>query len=364
MSERTYDDDSSASRAAEWLARLGADDVSASDRAEFQAWLTESPAHRRAFDEAQGIWSDLDALAGVAKSAPEKLTPGLRADIAACGPLISTRLEAPRRAARTQWWLGLAAGLVLGVAGALLLVHSGLVMSPAPATAAAAAYRTQVGERRQVMLADGSVVWLNTNTELSVALTPAQRSVHLVSGEACFTVAKDRQRPFVVTAGEGVVKAVGTSFNVYHRSDATRVTVIEGVVEVSGTVVNPVRTAAKARTSVAPPKPLTLRAAQAASVEEGETKLVELRPETAATTASWRGGKLYFDAVPLKDMVAEIDNYLPARIVIADDSIAGFVGGGVVHVENAQSILKAIEMAWPVQVTYESPDVIVITRRN
>ena len=90
----------------------------------------------------------------------------------------------------------------------------------------------------------------------------------------------------------------------------------------------------------------------------------DLAPEVVAHEASWREGRLFFDAVTLKEMVEQLAPYLSARVVIADPSIEGFVGGGIVYVDNAESVFAAIERSWPVVVSRPSPDLIVLTRRR
>ncbi|WP_431261482.1 FecR family protein [Roseateles chitinivorans] len=103
-------------------------------------------------------------------------------------------------------------------------------------------YETGVGERRTVVLKDGSRISLNTASRIHVRWTPSRRIVELETGEALFEVAKDPRRPFVAVANGVEVRAIGTSFVV--RSDAgearrdeasggTSVTLIEGTVVVT-----------------------------------------------------------------------------------------------------------------------------------
>jgi transmembrane sensor len=93
-------------------------------------------------------------------------------------------------------------------------------------------YRTELGEQRSVLLADGSRVTLNTASTIEVNLHK-RRWVRLVKGEALFEVAHDAARPFEVRAGNAVIGDVGTQFNVDMRSSATTVTVVEGQVAVN-----------------------------------------------------------------------------------------------------------------------------------
>ena len=283
-SEHTSLDQRITDQASQWLVRLSADDVTAADRAAFRTWVAQDPRHRQAFDEVHEIWSDLDALSGVAMAEPQGLPESLAAEIERCAQRAaiseSPLIPPPRR--DHSWLRWLAAAVILSaVVGIWFAVNGPPVLQPAEA--ATLEYQTAVGERREVMLADGSVVWLNTDTRLLVALARSQRSVHLVYGEAYFTVAEDPLRPFVVTAGEGSITAVGTAFNVYHRQRQTRVTVLEGTVEVS-------RPPADASGSASTRR---LHVAQLASLDPvaPQPQVVDLEPVDAVRAAAWRTGE-------------------------------------------------------------------------
>ena len=101
-------------------------------------------------------------------------------------------------------------------------------------------FETDIGQQASYQLSDGTRITLNTNSELKVDYSQDRRRIYLLRGEAHFDVAKNPQRPFVVYAGEGMVWAVGTAFNVryQHGSDANSqdnyidVTVTEGTIKV------------------------------------------------------------------------------------------------------------------------------------
>jgi len=346
--------------AADWVARLSSQDVTDTDRAAFQDWLAASSDHRRAFDEAQRTWLDLDALSSLANTEPDALPCELRLEIDRAARLAEERWHHRARRTGLRWWASVAAALVVGVLGTLWMVRLG--SGPANDGSSASTFRTQVGERREILLVDGALVNLDTDTEVHVALTPGQRSVHLEHGEACVSVAKDPDRPFIVTVGGGTVRAVGTEFNVYHRGDRTTVTVLEGAVDVIPPA--PESAPSGAADAVTPTERRRIRRSQTMTFGNAGAEVVDLTPEMTARATSWRSGRLYFDHATLAEMVAEIDHYLPEHVVIADDDIAGFTGGGVIHVDNVESILAAIEKAWPVRVVKESPGVIVIKRRG
>lgn len=368
------DPDTALDQAARWLARFAAGEVSASERADFQEWLASDPEHQRAYGEAQATWSDLDALAGLASAEATALPTALRRELDRCSAKANRSLAGARRyrygRARR---LAAVAALVVGVIGALLLVQKERPSQPAVPESTALVLKTRVGERTQNTLADGSTIWLNTDTELEVAFSASRREIHMTGGEAYFEVAEDRARPFVVSVGDRTITAVGTAFNVFSREGETRVTVLEGKVEVrrraplrleAAVPGAPVEPAPEPSRALEPVPPQPVAAAQTAILGDASTIVAALQPEALSRQATWRQGLLYFDHVTLTEIVAQLDPYLPARVVIADPSIGEFVGGGVVHVDSADSILDAVTRVWPVEVRRESPDLIVLTRRR
>lgn len=111
---------------------------------------------------------------------------------------------------------------------------------------------TQRGSQQHLALPDGSEVWLNAASSIKYpgSFTGNTREV-IINGEAYFKVAKNKEKPFHVTAGELKVEVTGTEFNVmaYSDEDTIRTTLFEGSVNVSGRVLKPGEQAAMARTS-------------------------------------------------------------------------------------------------------------------
>ena len=307
--------DSIHEQAAAGVARLAADDVSASDRADFQEWLSTSPEHQKSFNEAQQTWVRSTRWRG---SRPLANVPSPRRSVrrsrAAAPSSTRRRLRRGRRVpagspssprpsfSARLWW-------------AVSVLHE----EPPQLAATAPELRTNVGERRREVLADGSVVWLNTDTEILVALSPARCSLRLVSGEAYFDVAKDPTRPFVVSAGDRTITAIGTAFNVTNRGSEVRVTVVEGTVVVArrpaAAKIGPApRAIPSSRAAAVAEGPTRVTRAQEAVLAEAEVTVSDLAPEVVAHEGSWREGRLFFDAVTLKEMVGQLEPYLGAHV--------------------------------------------------
>ncbi len=202
---------------------------------------------------------------------------------------LEDRMGAPGRPATTRWqWVGWAASVfLLCCIGGILLLNRGPVE--------ALTYTTDASQKRTVILPDGSLVTLNSNSEISYREKKEAREVEL-SGEAYFAVKHDADRPFFVTAREVRVKVLGTSFNVkaYESEDNISTTLLKGKVL------------------------LESRAGNNASVElEPDQHVSFARKEQAFVrgdirdyyAAGWRNGNLVFENEPLKNIIPELEKW-------------------------------------------------------
>lgn len=190
-------DDKIREEAAAWFSALRRGPMSIEERDEFDRWRADR-AHQAALNHMHELWGEVSAIRELGVTAPQ---PKSR----------------PRRWAEAAVPALMAAVLAGGAAVYLNL--------PDRVT-------TDVGEQRTATLEDGSVVGLNVVTRVAYDMKPDVRQVKLEDGEAVFFVKKDPDRPFLVTAGDYEIRAVGTAFNVRRRDGQVDVAVAEGVVAV------------------------------------------------------------------------------------------------------------------------------------
>lgn len=264
--------------AAEWHVRLGERPVSADALSDFKTWRS-SPLNTEAWRRLETLWRASGTLAGD----PE--IQALTQDV--------MRRSAPR--ARRRRLAVLWSGVGVIAAGAIL------VLALAVWIPTRNVYDTAVGEQRLVRLADGTQVRLDTNTRLQVRFSGDERRVRLDRGQALFTVAHEAKRPFRVTAGATEITALGTVFDVRREPQGARVTLVSGSVGV--TEIDDRRSQGW---RLAPGQQLTTSSDQAA-------------PQTVdvAVATSWSDGRLIFRNTPLREAVAEVNRYLPDKIVLA-----------------------------------------------
>jgi transmembrane sensor len=328
--------------AAEWTWRLDAEGVGPTDREAFEAWLRQDARHRRAFDDFSKVWRTLDGLAEAKRD--EKLAT-------------FTDAARRRRAHLSQrWWLGAAAAVLVGAFAAVLWMRQGSEIQT---------ISTAVGQQRDVTLADGSIVSLNTNSIVETELTRRIRQIHLRKGEAHFQVAHDRLRPFLVHAGDALVRAVGTEFAVRLRADQhVDIVVNEGRVEVQATPTGygPDTAGTPGRRPAA-----ALRAVSAGerlSTGSADYAVKAVTPEQLSSQMAWREGAIIFDGEPLSDAIAEIERYTDARIVVSDPETAALRVGGRFRTDNVQDFFQGLQSALPVAIRRAPDGVIYIDPRR
>jgi transmembrane sensor len=330
--------------AARWIWRMESDeDVTSAERESYEGWLREDPRHRRAVDELSKVWHELDMLADAKCNGK---TAGLTK--------IAVRAVQHERRRRR---LAAAAALVAIVIGASVWFRNGNEIQTAS---------TAVGQHRNVTLADGSVVTLNTNTIVEMDLSRHFRDVHLRKGEAHFEVAHDRSRPFLVHAGDAVVRAVGTEFEVrLHTNQHVDVLVNEGRVEVQAEVPGPQIQPVGAR-GVASTVAVVhaVSAGERFSTGTADHPVTPISPAQLSSELAWRDGAIVFDSEPLSRAVVEIERYTEARILINDPNVAQLRVGGRFRTDDLQGFLAGLETALPVSVRRTAEGLVYIEPRR
>lgn len=300
-------------------------------RAALGARIAASPAAAEAHDRLAALWEDLGALE------PPALSASASAALAA-GP--------PDR----RWWQDLLPEggwrIAAAILPVLLLLGALLQGSGLWTGATSEEIRTAANERRIVTLSDGSTVSLSPGSVLAVTMARAERRLTLRQGEGLFDVAHDPARPFLVAAGNGTVRAVGTAFNI-RVGDEVVVTVVEGTVSID---------AGKARATRVD-RPLTQLATAGQQVRFGvrtsnaatsrtQDFITPPRPVDAERYTSWTSGVLRFDGEPLRVVIGELNRYSGREIVLTDPALANTPIYGVFHVgdvEGLRSIVRDLE---------------------
>jgi transmembrane sensor len=310
-----------------WVLLMESGPLSPEEQRRLDAWVAESSRHKGALIRAQAASLRLDRLGAFA---------GGRSVL---GPLPSSPADRPR--AKPRWpiprWIGTAAaaGLVAGIVGLGAWLSRERMQEPPGGIQ----YISNRGELKEVKLADGSAMTLNTQTEVRVQYTRERRDIHLIQGEALFTVAHDPRRPFTVAAGEWTAVAVGTAFSV-HRLDAatTNITVTEGVVEMR-----------RADRSGSDGWPRLTRNQEAILDADSTVKVLQVSASDIGKQLAWRNHLVVFTGESLSQALVEMNRYSPRRIAVEDPELAGRQIVGVFSTLDTQAFVSGMEATLNVQ---------------
>ncbi|SMH39934.1 FecR family protein [Azospirillum agricola] len=316
-----------------WFVRLESGDADPADRRAFADWLARDPAHRREYDRLAGVWDDLDRVPDPRQGPRREPRQGPR------------RITRAPRAAPTRRRF-----LAYGMAGGAAACAAGLGGTVAM-TAWAGDIRTATGERRTATLDDGSVVNLDAGSALAVDFSPAERRVRLIDGRARFVAAPDPGRPFVVACAGGELATSGATL-ILHRQPESAVAAVE-----EGTAVLTVGTA----------PPVQLLAGHCRSYGLGGLGGLggpggpgPLMPDGVAAETAWRQGRLVFQGQPLDAVIADLNRYHPARILLWDRPLAELRVDGSVDVTRPDAALNAITRILPVRTLHPVPGLVII----
>ena len=324
----------------EWLLVMHDETVSSEDEKAFVAWLRESPVHVREYLQAERVFASLESIDAdkcidveallssdddcvVALPGPDLSLPGSRT-MPVGTPAVAAAKRADEVRRRPVLW-ATAASVLLAVVAALWVSNLPQIDT----------YTTGLGEQRRLVLEDGSIIDMNTQSTLRVAYTDQSRDIYLEQGEALFTVAKDPARPFVVASEHATVRAIGTQFNVQQRNGEVRVTVIEGRVAVD-------RVAAQSGSVGVIDAPIELGAGDAAEVLPAAPIKTQAKVNTERTVA-WTERRLIFENEPLSAVVAEFNRYNPRQLVINDDALSKERISAVFDADQPDALVRFLE---------------------
>jgi transmembrane sensor len=204
---------------------------------------------------------------------------------------------------------------------------------------------TQLGERREITLADSSLVDLAPDSELVVRYRAHERLIVLNHGQALFHVAKNASRPFVVQAALTRVRAVGTVFNVERGEQGVSITVVEGRVAVSQ------QTAPQTATSPAEScaTSLCLGADEQVSISPAG-RATSVRKVQSATEVGWASGQLVFDNETVAEIARRFNLYNRTQIQVLDSELAARRISGIFRVGDPESFVAFVQSVAGAQV--------------
>jgi len=315
-----------------WVVALRGENVGEQNLEEFSNWLVSDESHQLAWDQALELWDTL----GVVSHLPvdELLAGNFDLDKTA-KPVEPTKIKPSIGfSLLDSWkifWKPSALALSLAAIGFIAVFN----FQPQGDI-----YRAATGQYLAVALADGSVVELNTNSAIAVTLNKDFREIELLKGEVFFTVAPDKDRPFIVDVAGTTVRAVGTAFNIYRVTDQNSIlSVTEGIVRVEE----------DGGSSVTAARSQLLTVDQVVEIDSVRG-LSKPKMRNLQATA-WRQGQLLFDNTSIEDAVEMLNRYLHKKVVVAADVSKNIKISGTFSSRQKKETLVAVAHALGLELT-------------
>lgn len=336
-----------AEQAGEWCRLIAERTLTHAESASFEEWLGADPEHRSAFERASFIWRALDGRA----APPELVAMRMDALSALAGQDDTPAPGWWRRKFVRRTGLGaLAASVVAAVSFAVLQPGS----QPQGVD-----YATALGERRVVMLGDGSRLSMDAASEVTVAYSTDRRELELKSGRAKFDVAKDPLKPFTVAAGDKLIVATGTSFSVEILKGEVNVVLFEGHVAVlDRKTKRPAVVPASGRLDavdalLTPGRELSLPANGVAKLEDVDV----------ARATSWEAGQLSFADEPLGQAVERMNRYSKTRFAVGDAAAGRVAISGIFNSDDVDGFVSGVTDVFPVRTVRRGDEVVFVSSK-
>jgi transmembrane sensor len=315
---------------------------------ELSSWLAQDPRNREAWRSAQASWDFL----GEHATSPAVISLR-RAALAYASNTIRSQAVSSRLR-RFPAWVATAAVIFVAVSA----LTAWYLQRPD-------SYRTALGERRAVTLADGSQITLDSSSEVMVRYSANARALTLVRGQARFDVTHDVERPFTVTANGRRVVATGTAFDVDLLGSDFLVTLIEGHVVVlpqGKPVGSAEQTSATRARSSADGSPIALDAGQQLVMSSHAAPRVT--PVDIERVMAWERGKIVFNDEPLASVVERMNRYTSRRIDVADERVAALRISGMFHVGDVRGFVSTLTTYLPVKAEERQDGSLVMTYQD
>ncbi|MCC7136750.1 MAG: FecR domain-containing protein [Nitrosomonas sp.] len=288
-SRSTTENSALTEEAAAWFLRMQQSDGNDAEQKVFEAWLSQSSAHRAEYQQYSRLWHNLDYLERKPQKKFSTMVAGLLVSVFLFGAV--------------QW-----------------LSHIEDVIV------------TAIGEREQIVLADGTTIDINTDTKLRLALYGLTRKVTVEHGEVLFKIGNEHFRAFEVHAGNGVIRHIGTEFNVVRENGKTTVAVLEGAVEI--------RLENQYQTTI-------VRGEQQISyTEQGLSNIVQTDTETVA---AWRKNRLIFRDTPLNEAVRQINRYHTRPVRLGEPQLSTLKVSGEFNATDRDGLIRALKTLFPLR---------------
>ncbi|MFT6344308.1 MAG: transmembrane sensor [Paraglaciecola sp.] len=354
--------------ACQWIVKFESDnEPSTQDIEQLNVWLSKSPVHKETLLRLSKTWCNMDIMSGLMVPLGYSLKPKrskLKSYALKRLPFITGIIRVFNKET-----MMLFRPLILPALIVIMMLNLTFFWPNLIPELPNNMYITSIGEHSTHTLEDGSVLTLNSNSQVEVYYTLSKRVINLLTGEAHFDVVSDPNRPFEVYAGNRMIKAVGTAFSVYRLENNIEVLVTEGNVDlaiVQSTLLVKPKTFYKNKVDFnqkLSPDSIentvtviaSLKAGQSVSIpissDSLDTPVVEYAQGDLVRKLSWLDGRLVFAGESLQEVVAEVSRHTPLIIEVMDPELKKLRIGGQFQAGETDALFDVLESGFGVEIT-------------
>jgi len=302
-------------------------------------WIRESDDNLKEFSELKMIWT--------LSSTPSELAK--EEDLITFKKDISARSAFKFRT--NKFWFGFASAISVAIVILLIGLFSGIFVTENIISDNKIATNnltmvnqrymyTDKGVKGKVILPDGSIVWLNSDTKLTYPdlFSVNKREVE-ISGEAFFDVVKDSIRPMFVKTGKGfTIKVLGTKFNVksYENDQESKAILYSGSIELITQSGNNEKEVI-----------LDLKPNECATIAfDGTTRISQV---DKSTDIAWLRGEIIFEDTPMREVLKVIERWYGKKFDVRDSSFYNYKLNASFKSESLVQILDIINLCTSVK---------------
>lgn len=328
-------------KAAYYVTQLYSGEISSQDEIEFEQWLAEDKQHIYEYQRMLKTWDTLGELPSVLDKNTEtgRLTNPVSYLFAAF---------------KTYKLATVAVSIFLFIMSFVLFS-----LFSEEKKSLLNRYQTLVGEQKRIVLSDGSVVTLNTNTLLETDFRDGKRKIKLEYGEAFFDIAKVANSSMMIDLGNHKITVLGTQFSVYRSVSEIKVAVVEGRVsvnEVTGkdttklSISQSATSDTRSSYSDKSNKKVLLVAGNALNFSTKTKKSNLVTKADIEKITDWRDGLVRFDDQPLSQVISELNRYSLRKVLIQDKEVMSLSVSGTFRFNDIRAILEDLNSALPITI--------------
>ena len=297
--------------------------LSSEEKTELEEWL-RIEENRSIFDQQKKLWDSADDLRKMKSINKKKAYQKVESQL--FGRFATRRFQKLERIAAVLFIpLFLAAAWLLYNSYSQRDVESQLVYNT---------IEIPSGTKSKLTLADGTSVWLNAGSSLKypVNFNGTTRNVEL-SGEAFFEVEKNKEKPFIVSAGDLSIKVLGTKFDccAYSGSNTIETVLLEGSVELSGPGSNKF---------LMVPGELAVFSKTDHTLRKSEVNLDKY--------IAWKSGKLLFRDDPMERVIERLGRWYGVQFQVDDNELLKYTYSATFSAESLDQVLKMLALSAPI----------------